>query len=63
MSEFDPEAHERDVQAAYEKLFKYDAFDRLIDRAIDGEISVDEAISRYTRDGAVGGSPAENPAR
>jgi hypothetical protein len=56
---FDPEQHDAHVAASYERLFKFDAFDRLIDMALDGQITVEEAIGAYKGDLALEHSPAD----
>ena len=53
--EFDPEQHELDVQRywatmtseKYEALAKVGAFDRFIDMALDGVITMEEAIKGF----------------
>jgi hypothetical protein len=48
LHEFDPEAHEADVAAYYERQARYEAFDQLIDLALDSsEVTVEEAIKAY----------------
>lgn len=53
--EFDPEQHELDVQRywleitadRYEQAAKLEAFDRFIDLALDGVITMDDAIKGF----------------
>lgn len=40
---FDFDKHEAMLAARYEQLAKYDAFDKLVDMALDGVITMDEA--------------------
>lgn len=51
--EFDPEAHERRIAENYERLQRYALFDELIDFALDGVVTLDEAVSQYKHDVAV----------
>jgi hypothetical protein len=50
MEQFDEHAHEAHVAARYEKLARIAAFDRLVDMALDGSITMDEAIGQYKTD-------------
>lgn len=50
MSEFDPAQHERDVHANYLRLQRYALFDELIDYALDGVVTMPEAIAQYKHD-------------
>ena len=46
--EFDFESHEAEVAAYYERQGRYEAFDKLIDLALDSsEVTVPEAIAAY----------------
>lgn len=47
---FDPEAHEAQVQASYERINKYALFDELIDFALDGVVTLDEAVAQFKHD-------------
>lgn len=44
---FDPEEHERQVEQRYYQLAKYKAFDRLVDLALDGIITLEEAKAAW----------------
>lgn len=44
---FDYEEHERQVSERYAQLAKYDAFDQLVDMALDGVITIDEALAGF----------------
>lgn len=50
MSEFDNEAHEAFLAERYERVNRLDAFDRFVDLALDGVISMDEAIKAFTEE-------------
>jgi hypothetical protein len=50
MAEFDPAQHEQDVADTYERLGKYALFDELVDYALDGHCSLDEAIAQFKHD-------------
>ena len=47
MSEFNNDQHERQLAERYQQLARIDAFDRFVDMALDGVISMDEAIQAY----------------
>lgn len=44
---FDFEEHERMLARRYEQLAKYEAFNRLVDMALDGVISMDDAKTAW----------------
>lgn len=44
---FDNDAHEAHIAARYERLAAIAAFDAFIDMAIDGVITMDEALKAY----------------
>lgn len=44
---FDFEEHERMFAARYEQLAKFDAFDKLVDMALDGVISMGDAQTAW----------------
>lgn len=46
-SDFDFDAHERAIALRYEQLARYDAFDRLVDMALDGVISMQDAKTAW----------------
>lgn len=46
-SGFDFEAHERMLAARYEQLARYEAFDKLVDMALDGVISMADAKTAW----------------
>ena len=55
--EFDPEAHEKFVRSLhaeqpenYAQLQRYALFDELIDFALDGVVTIDEAVAQYKHD-------------
>jgi hypothetical protein len=50
MTEFDNEKHEQLVAERYERIASYGAFDKLVDMALDGQISLSEAISEFKID-------------
>lgn len=50
MSEFDPVAHERDVSERFAQLGKYALFDELIDLHLDGQCTLEEAVSQFEHD-------------
>ena len=43
MPDFDFEAHERQLAERYKQIAKYEAFDKLVDMALDGQITMTEA--------------------
>lgn len=45
--EFDNERHEAELAERYAQLARLDAFDRFVDMALDGTITMDEAIQAY----------------
>lgn len=45
--EFDHQAHEQQVSDRYAQLARIETFDRIIDMALDGVITVAEAIKCY----------------
>lgn len=45
MAEFSPEAHEAAVSERYERLAKYEVIDRIIDLALDGVVTMPEALA------------------
>lgn len=45
--EFDPEQHEKEVAERFARLAKYDAFDRLIDLALIGQVTLEDAIQAF----------------
>lgn len=45
--EFSFEEHERMLAARYEQLAKYEAFDKLVDMALDGVISIGDAKTAW----------------
>lgn len=45
--EFDFDAHERAIALRYEQLARYEAFDRLVDMALDGVITMPEAKTAW----------------
>lgn len=47
MSEFDFETHERMLADRYAQLARYEAFDRLVDMALDGVISMQDAKTAW----------------
>ena len=47
MAEFDPEAHEAQVSENYRRLAVYETFDRFIDLALDGQITLPEALAGF----------------
>lgn len=51
MSTFDPEQHEKQVEQAwmnyYRREAQIDAFDKFIDLALDGVVTMDEAIQAF----------------
>lgn len=47
MSEFSFEAHERMLADRYIQLARYEAFDKLIDLALDGVITIKDAITTF----------------
>lgn len=50
--EFDPAAHDQQVSESYQRLQKYALFDELIDYALDGVVSLDEAVKQFKHDAA-----------
>lgn len=50
--EFDPEQHEADIAEKYRRLAKYDAFDKLVDMALDVEcpVTMPEALAQFQED-------------
>lgn len=44
---FDPERHEAEIAERYEQIARIDAFDRFVDLALEGTITMDEAIKAY----------------
>lgn len=50
--EFDPAKHEADLAEKYRRLAKYDAFDKLIDMALDpnSPVTQEEAIAEFRKD-------------
>jgi hypothetical protein len=50
MALFDHEKHEQRLAERYRRLSQYDAFDKLVDLALDGQISLSEAISEFKTD-------------
>lgn len=51
-AEFDPAAHDQQVSESYQRLQKYALFDELIDYALDGVVSLDEAVKQFKHDAA-----------
>jgi hypothetical protein len=47
MEKFNQEQREAQMAAKYERLSRYEAFDALIDMALDGQVTFDEAISAW----------------
>lgn len=47
MSEFSFEAHEAMLAVRYEQLAKYEAFNKLVDMALDGVISLTDAKNAW----------------
>lgn len=45
--EFNFEEHERMLATRYEQLAKFDAFDKLVDMALDGVISMGDAQTAW----------------
>lgn len=45
--EFDSESHEQMLATRYEQLARYEAFDKLIDMALDGQITMAEAKTAW----------------
>lgn len=45
--EFSFEEHEKMLSARYEQLAKFNAFDKLVDMALDGVISIEDAKSAW----------------
>lgn len=45
--EFDPEEHERQVNERYAQLSRYESFDMLVDMALDGVITMEEAKTEW----------------
>ncbi len=45
--EFDNQQHEAFLAERYERLARIDAFDRFVDLALDGAISMDEALKAF----------------
>lgn len=43
LADFDFEEHEHQLAMRYEQLALYEAFDKLVDMALDGVISIDDA--------------------
>ena len=41
--QFDNEAYEQQIAERYRQLARFDAFDKLVDMALDGVITMDEA--------------------
>lgn len=50
--EFDPAQHETDIAEKYRRLAKFDAFDKLIDMALDPDcpVTMPEAIDQFRQD-------------
>lgn len=46
----EPSQHEITIAEEYERLFTYEAFDRLVDMALDGQITIEEAVRQYRAD-------------
>lgn len=44
---FDDEAHEKHLAERYAFLARVAAFDRLVDMALDGQISMPEALAQF----------------
>lgn len=51
-AEFDPAAHDQQIEQGYARLQKYALFDELIDYALDGVVSLDEAVKQFKHDAA-----------
>ncbi len=47
MSDFSFEAHEKMLSERYVQLARYEAFDKLIDMALDGVITLEEAQTAW----------------
>lgn len=45
--EFDNDKHEAELAERYRQLAKIDAFDRFVDMALDGVITMEEAIQGF----------------
>ena len=54
MSEFDLNDHEKEIAEFYEKQVAYSAFDKLVDLALDGVITLDQALTEYKQDYGTG---------
>lgn len=48
--EFDNDEHERKLAERYRRLGAIDAFDKFVDLALDGVITMDEAIKGYVEE-------------
>ena len=48
--EFDNDAHEQAVADRYEQLARISAFDAFVDMALDGVITLDEAIAGFSEE-------------
>lgn len=48
--EFDNVAHERHIAERYERIARLAAFDAFVDLALDGAITMDEAIKGFTEE-------------
>ncbi len=50
MTEFDADKHEKGIKDGYARLAKYALFDEMIDYALDGMVTLDEAVIQYKHD-------------
>lgn len=56
-TEFDPTEHETQIAEAYERIARVDAFDKFVDLALEGTITMDEALKAYREEYAPGAEP------
>lgn len=50
---FNPEQHEAEIAEKFARQARYDLFDELIDFALDGVVTLDEAVKQYKHDAEV----------
>lgn len=50
METFDQNKHDQEVAERYRQLARFDAFDKFIDMALDGKMTMGEALAEFEAD-------------
>lgn len=60
LADFDFDEHERQIAERYRQLARYEAFDKLVDLALDGVITMEEAKIAWFQDEADYGTETQS---